>query len=95
MGESYREDPYEVYVKTYGKVRSGHSLEDNDYRGRVIGGKGITKEYDLPRRLAVSLAANDAKSPYMRTKSDFEEELKRLLESPPSQDTGVTYERDS
>lgn len=87
MGKSFMEDPYAVYVKMYGKVRGGHIPEDKDYRGRFTGGKAPYKEYDLPRRLAASLAVSDVKSGEdMRTKSDFEEELKRLLESPSSQE---------
>jgi len=40
--------------------------------------------YDLEGRLAVSLAAKDTKASNMRTKSDFEEKLKHLSESPPT-----------
>jgi len=44
--------------------------------------------YDLEGRLAVSLAVEHAKanSPFMRPKSTFEDELKRLLGSSPSQE---------
>lgn len=81
------EDIYAIYVETFGQVLSGHIMESRMF----------SKEYGISEKLAVSIGVQDAKaqSPGIRTKSGFEEELKRLLESPLSQDTGVTFERDS
>jgi len=68
-------EPYDIYVEKFGKIKSGGELQDNDY------GEGIAanfENYDEVRRLAVSLAAQDADTRNMRTKSECKEELNRL-----------------
>lgn len=70
-------DAYIIYVEKFGKIQS-NSLEDNDYG--EAGPNGYV-EYDERGKLAVSLAAVDVRRNVdLRTKSDFEQELKRLLE---------------
>jgi len=70
-------DPYMIYVETYGKVQSGSVLKRTDYG--EISPSGITP-YDEKGTLAISLAAQDVKTNTpMRSKSDFEEQIKKLL----------------
>ena len=69
-------EPYEIYVEMYGKIKSGGKVEPGDF-SEFDGQKN--EEYDERRKLAVSLAAEDAKNRYsMRTKSEFGEEINRL-----------------
>ncbi len=67
-------DPYMLYIQTFGKVQSGTKVEDKDYkRGSV--------QFDERQTLAVAVAADDAKKNItLRTRSSFEQELKRLSE---------------
>ena len=68
--------PYDVYVLKFGKVKSGHTLNQTDFG--FVDDIGF-REFDKVRKLAVLLAANDAEHRlYMRTKSEFEEEINRL-----------------
>lgn len=70
-------EPYLLYVEAYGKVRSGSNLKNTDYGDITPGG---IRPYDERGTLAVSLAAQDVKSDTpMRSKSDFEEQIKKLL----------------
>ncbi len=67
-------EPYEIYIEKHGKIKSGTPLQDHDY-GEI----GEDEGWDEKRKLAVSLAAEDAKNRLnMRTKSEFEEEINRL-----------------
>ena len=69
-------EPYSIYLEKYGKVQSGNKLDRSDYC-EMSG--GAFAEYDDERRLAVSLAAQDVKMKVpLRSKSEFEEEIKRL-----------------
>ena len=71
-------EPYEVYVEKFGIVKNGHTLNQADFGFLDDDGIGF-REFDKVRKLAVSLAANDAEHRlYMRTKSEFEEEINRL-----------------
>ena len=71
------EQNYEIYVKAYGKVQSGTKLTNADYGIPSLEG---LKAYDESGKMAVSLATQDVKTGKpMRSKSEFEEELKRLL----------------
>ncbi len=65
-------DPYILYIQTFGKVQTGTKIEDKDYRrGSVL--------FNEQQTLAVALAADDAKKNItLRTRSSFEQELKRL-----------------
>lgn len=67
-------DAYIIYIEKFGKVQSGTKIEDKDYkRGSV--------EFDERGKLAVALAALDVKRNVdLRTRSAFENELKRLSE---------------
>lgn len=61
---------YMIYVETYGRLQSGATLHRNDY-----------EKIDERGKLALSLAAQDAKlNTPMRSKSDFEEQIKEFLE---------------
>lgn len=72
----FHDTPYDVYVKNFGKVRSGTKLTNSDYMQPGISG---SIPYDEDRKIAVTLACDDIinKNP-MKTKSDFEKELQRL-----------------
>jgi len=67
-------EPYEIYVEMYGKIKSGGKIKPGDF-SEFDGQKN--EEYDESRKLAVSLAAQDADTS-MRTKSEFEKEINRL-----------------
>jgi len=72
-------EPYQVYVMTYGKVKSGKLLDKSDYLypSESVGGLA---EYDEKGNIAVSLAAQDVSNNIdLRSKSDFNKELERLL----------------
>ena len=70
-------DPYIIYVECYGKVQSGVVLSKKDY-GEL--GSSFTP-FDEKGTLAVSLAAQDVKNGILiRSKKDFEDQIKNLLE---------------
>lgn len=70
-------ESYIIYVESYGKVQSGKTLDRNDF-GEIV--KGGLKQFDDKGKLAVSLAVQDVKLVFpMRTKKDFEEQIKKLL----------------
>ncbi len=63
-------EPYEVYVDRYCRVKSGQKLNPDDFG--FVDDVGF-QEFDEVRKLAVSLAADDADNNRpMRTKSEFE-----------------------
>jgi len=69
--------PYEIYVETFGKVKSGYTLEDEDYG--VAAGYEDSEPYDEKLKVAISLAAQDAKGGVMKSKPEFEKKLKEML----------------
>ena len=70
------QEAFDIYVESYGKVRSGKVLDQYDY--------GVLKnarfrEHDSNGKLAVSMAVQDLKDGKpMRTRSEFDTEFKRL-----------------
>jgi len=73
-------EPYEIYVEKYGKIKSGASLLDSDF-GELSDPSGGFVKYDEEHKLAVTLAAQDAKHDNLRSKVEFQEELTRLRPS--------------
>ena len=67
---------YDVYLKAYGKVKSGQKLDDSDYGERGA----FFEPYSEKQNTAVSIAVHDStmgQAP--RPKKDLEEEVNRLL----------------
>ena len=70
-------EPYMIYTEKYGKVQSGNKLDTNDYGEMEAAG---FEYYNEQGKLAVSLAAHDGKLNIpLRSKIEFEKEIKRLL----------------
>ena len=68
------DDAYIIYIEKFGKIQSGAKIEDQDYKQGSI-------QFDERGTLAVALAALDVKRGVdLRTRSNFEQELKRFLE---------------
>lgn len=66
-----------IYVEIFGRIQSGDVLKEYDYGERKPEG---FVAFDEKGKLAVSLAAQDVKNKTtMRSKSTFEEEIKKLL----------------
>jgi hypothetical protein len=71
-----KKDAYLIYVEHFGKVKSGSQVDHGDYIEDV----GV--DCDITGHLAVSLAVLDAKTgTFLRSKSEFNEEIKRLSDS--------------
>lgn len=71
------EDLYQIYLKAYGKVRSGTKLVNNDYFHHSLNG---ATPFTTDENLAVTMAADDVKNKEpMRARTEFLSELKRLL----------------
>ena len=72
-------DPYSIYVRSFGKVLSGAKLSDTDYGVTHIG--RIFRPYERDGQVAVALAVQDTQrdEARLRTRCDFEVELRRLL----------------
>jgi hypothetical protein len=68
---------YDIYSQTFGKVRSGTKIENKDYAFQSLNG---ATPYDEKQRLAVTVAVDDQKAGReMRSKTDLENEINRLL----------------
>lgn len=71
-------DVYMTYIEMFGRVRSGHQVAPSDFGTYRV--DGDWREYSTERRIAVSLASQDAKAGVaMRTKSEISQEIARLL----------------
>lgn len=72
-----KRDPYDIYVTTYGKVRSGTKLTNSDYYYPSYNG---AVPFDERERLAVSLAAQDVVDRVpMMSKKDFMTKIASML----------------
>jgi hypothetical protein len=67
-------DAYQEYVQYVGIVRSGTAIVPSDYN------TGLRRQKPMHLQVAISLAVEDVKAGTpLRTKPDFDEQLKRLL----------------
>jgi hypothetical protein len=72
-----KREPYDIYVTTYGKVRSGTKLTNSDYLYHSFNG---AVAFDERERLAVSLASQDVNDRVpMMSKKDFLAKIDSLL----------------
>lgn len=73
-----RQDPYSIYVRTFGKVTSKARITDADYGTMYLG--RFFRHYDRDGQIAVTMAIRDvAYDGALRTMSEFEEELRNTL----------------
>lgn len=69
---------YDIYVTTYGKVRSGKVLDEADFSYWVRHARAAP--FDEAGKLAVTTAADDIKNNKpMRTKADLEAFIAQML----------------
>lgn len=76
-------EPYEIYVEMYGKIKSGGKIEKGDFGedSETDSGGYKFEEYDKKRKLAVTLAVDDATRGNLSSVSEFEKEINRLQSS--------------
>lgn len=73
-----QQDPYSIYVLTFGKTASRAKLTDANYGSTVLG--RIFRPYGPDGQAAVTIAAQDVTyEGALRTRAEFDEELRRLL----------------
>ena len=69
MSQDQQTEWFQIYVRTYGKVRSGHTLKDADFGTSSLDG---FERYNTGGLVAVSLAAEDAASKLpMKTRAEL------------------------
>lgn len=71
-------DPYSIYIRTFGKTASGAKLTDADYG--MTRWRRLFRPYGPEGQLAVAMAVQDmVKDQPLKAKGEFEAELRRLL----------------
>jgi hypothetical protein len=72
------DDPYSIYVRTFGKTASGAKLTDADYGTTRL--RRFFRPYGREGQVAVAMAVQDmVKDEPLKAKGEFERELRRLL----------------
>ena len=68
-------EPYSAYVRSFAKAASGAKISEQDFDDGPL-----PERLDLPSQIAVALAVQDvsAGEPKLRTRGEFDVELKRL-----------------
>lgn len=73
-----QQDPYSIYVRSYGKAASGAKLTDADYGTTRF--RRFFRPYGRDGQVAVAMAVQDmTKDEPLKAKGEFERELHRLL----------------
>lgn len=68
-------EPYSAYLRSFAKAASGAKISEQDFEDGAL-----PERMDLPSQIAVALAVQDvtAGDPKLKTRGEFEVELKRL-----------------
>lgn len=70
---------HEIYVQTYGKVKSGTKITDKDFSFSNVPNGSVP--FNDKQRLAVTIAIDDQKNgEELRSRSELEQEIKRLMQ---------------
>lgn len=67
--------PYDVYLETLAKMKTGAKLESGDFSVREVGGGHLP--FTLQQRLAAAVAASTTSS--LMSKSELDAEISRLM----------------
>lgn len=72
------DDPYSIYVRTFGKAASGAKITDADYGTTRF--RRFLRPYGRDGQVAVAMAVQDMiRDEPLKAKGEFERELRRLL----------------